>query len=95
MPRASPKIGWSESSSIIFSALRIDPVNSSETWFAPELISAERMIDERIAGAVPQPLELVEDDDEVLGERAQRHQLGVQRLGVLLGLDARALDASP
>ena len=42
---ASPKIGCSEFSSIIFSALRIDPVNSSETWFAPELISAERMID--------------------------------------------------
>ena len=30
--------------SIIFSALRIDPVKSSETWLAPELISAERMM---------------------------------------------------
>ena len=41
---ASPKIGCWESSSIIFNALRIEPVNSSETWLAPELISAERMI---------------------------------------------------
>ena len=87
---ASPKIGWWESSSIIFSALRIDPVNSSETWLAPELISAERMIDERVARAVPESLELVEDDHEVLRQRAQRGQLGVQRLGVLFGLDARA-----
>ena len=76
---ASPKIGWWESSSIIFSALRIDPVNSNETWLAPELISAERMIDSGSPGAVPEPLELVEHDHEVLRERAQRGQLRVQR----------------
>ena len=45
---------------------------------------------QRVARAVPESLELVEDDHEVLRQRAQRGQLGVQRLGVLFGLHARA-----
>ena len=95
MSTASPNSGCRESDSIIFSALRIEPVNSSETWFAPELIRAERMIDERIAGAVAQALELVEHHDQVVGHRAQCDQLRVQRLGILLGPHGGALRRCP
>jgi len=41
---------------------------------------------------VAQPLELVEHDNQVVGDRAQRHELRVQRLSVLLGLDCGATD---
>ena len=39
---------------------------------------------------MPESLKLVEDDHEVLRHRAQRGQLGVQGLGVMVGLDAGA-----
>ena len=54
------------------------------------------MIAKRTARAVPQPLKLVEHHHEMLGHPAQREQLGVQRLGILvsrrLGAPHRALD---
>jgi hypothetical protein len=40
---------------------------------------------ERFAGAAAQPLELVEDHNQVIGQPAEGDELGVERLGVLLG----------
>ena len=46
---------------------------------------------QRIARAVAQALELVEDDDEVIRQGAQGEQLRVQRLGILRRVDRGAL----
>jgi len=47
---ASPNSGSSLFSTIIFRALRMLPVISSETWLLPALISADRMIDSGLFG---------------------------------------------
>jgi hypothetical protein len=45
---------------------------------------------QRLARTMPEPLELIEDDHEVLRQRAKADELRVQRLGVMLGLRSRA-----
>ena len=92
MTAASPKMGCSESSSIIFSALPYRP--GEEQRYVVRAGAHERGANdrERIPRAVPETLELVEDHDEMLGQRPQGHELRVERLRVLLGPDARSLD---